>query len=82
MTERILSCASGTDRRGVCEVCDKLYSCEIRKALSAGSLLRIERYYTMARPCDQNIPGKIGEARPAGYIHEKAAQRSSKEQVE
>jgi len=30
----------------------------------------------------QKVPGKIGEASPAGYSHRKAAQRSSKEYVE
>ena len=36
---------------------------------------------TMVRPRDQNAPGKIGEARPAGNTHRKAAQRSTKDQV-
>jgi len=31
---------------------------------------------------NQNVPGKIGEARPAGYTHRKAAQRPTKNQVE
>jgi len=28
----------------------------------------------MAWPCDHNVPRKISEASPAGYIHRKAAQ--------
>ena len=37
---------------------------------------------TLVRPCVQNVPGKIGEARPADYSHGEATQRSSKDQVE
>jgi len=36
---------------------------------------------TMFRTRDQNVPGKTGEASPAGYIHGKAAQKSTKDQV-
>ena len=37
---------------------------------------------TLVWPCDQNSSGKIGEASPAGYTDWKAAQRSTKDQVE
>ena len=36
---------------------------------------------TSVRLCVQNAAGKIGETRPAGNTHGKAAQRSSKDQV-
>ena len=36
----------------------------------------------LVRPCVQNVPGKIGEASPAGYTHAKAARSSPKDQVE
>jgi len=36
----------------------------------------------LVRPCVQNVPGETGDASPAGYTHGKAAQRSSKDQVE
>jgi len=28
----------------------------------------------LVRPCDQNVPEKVVEARPAGYIHRKATE--------
>ena len=34
----------------------------------------------MVRSCDKNIPGKIGEAIPAGYTQGKAAQRPTEDQ--
>ena len=33
----------------------------------------------MDSPCDQNVSAKIGETRPVGCTHGKAAQRSSKD---
>jgi len=36
----------------------------------------------MVRSRDQSAPGEIGEARPTGYTHLKAAQRSTKDQME
>ena len=36
---------------------------------------------TTVRPRGQNVPKKMGEARPAGYTHGKAAQKSTKDQV-
>ena len=36
----------------------------------------------MVRPCVQNVPEKIGEARPPAYTHGNAAQKSTKDQVE
>jgi len=41
--------------------CDKVGSCEIRKALSVEPLLRIKRSQLRSRSRVQNIPGKIGE---------------------
>jgi len=35
----------------------------------------------LVRPCEQNAPENIGEARPAGYTHGKAVQRSSNDRV-
>jgi len=37
---------------------------------------------TLDRPCVQNVQGKIGETRLAGYAHGKATQRLTKDQVE
>ena len=46
-------------------------------------VLRIERsQLTLVRPYVQNVPGKINEATPAGYIRGKAVQKSPKDQVE
>jgi len=36
----------------------------------------------MDQPHGQNVPGKIDEASPAGHIHGKAAQRSTKDLME
>jgi len=36
---------------------------------------------TFVQPHDQNAPEKISEMSPAGYIHGKAAQLLTKEQV-
>jgi len=48
-------------------LCGIVSNCEIRKALNIEpTLLQIEIPATMVRSCDQNTPGKIGEARPAG----------------
>jgi len=37
---------------------------------------------TLVRPCVQNVPGKSGETRPAGYTPGKAVKRTPKGQVE
>jgi len=36
---------------------------------------------TLVRPCVRNVPGKMDEAKSVGYIHGKAVQRVSKDQV-
>jgi len=35
----------------------------------------------MVRSCDENLSGRIGKTRSAGYTHGKAAQMSTKDQV-
>ena len=62
---------------------EKVRSCEIRKALNVEQLLlRSERSQLPLLTVCRNITRKIGEACPAGCAHGKAAQRSSKDQVE
>jgi len=41
-----------------------------------------ELFAIMIRPRVQNAPGNIGKANTSGYPHGKAAQRSTKNQVE
>ena len=50
---------------------NKVRGCEIRRTPNAKPLLPIERS-CLLRPSDQNDPGKIREALPAGYPHGKA----------
>jgi len=53
-------------------ICGEVRSCEIRNTLNVEtSLFRITYRETPVRPCEQNISGKIGEARPASYTHKK-----------
>ena len=54
----------------------------MRKTLSAEALLRAEIPATLVWPRFQKVPGKIGEAGPAGYTHRKATHSSTKDQVE
>jgi len=85
MTERILSQVQAAEMRFLRRVHgvilhDKVRSCGIRQDLNVMLLLQIESLSGSTR-CP-NVPGKTGEASPAGYTHGKAAQRSSKDQVE
>ena len=58
---------------------DEVRSYEIRTTLNIDPLLRI--FATLVGPCVQNVPGKIADKGTDGYTQEKAAQRSSKDQV-
>jgi len=62
--------------------CDKARSCEIGEALNVEPLLRIDKIpAAIVRPRDQNAPGKIGEAGPAGCTEGKADLRPTRHQV-
>ena len=58
---------------------EKVRSCGIRKAMNVGpftSLTNREISAMMVGLRDQNAPGKVGEASPAGYTHGRPAQLS------
>ena len=62
---------------------DKVRSCQILKVLKCRATFPNREISAMlVRPCDHNVPRKLGEASPAGYTHRKATQKSSKDQVE
>jgi len=74
MTERILSQVQVAEMEFLrwlhsATFRDKVRRCEMRKTLSAEALLRAEIPATLVWPRFQKVPGKIGEASPAGYAH-------------
>jgi len=61
----------------------KVRSCEIRKTLNVEPLLPESKGPSyVGQPYVQIAPGRNIEESPAGYSHGKAAQRSTKDQVE
>ena len=87
MTKRVLSEVQDAEMAFLRRVhgvmfCDKMCSCEIRKDLNVEPLLfRIKRYQ-LSWFSHVTRMYHDSEASPAGYTHGKAAQRSSKDQVE
>ena len=88
MIERVLSQAPAAEMRFLrrsrnMQIRDKVRNCEIRKSLNLETfLLRMEiSQITLIRAYVPNVPGKIGEASPAGYTNWKAAQSAFKDQT-
>jgi len=87
MTERILSQEQAAEM-WFCEeftvwhFATKCTGVKLVKSECRGTSPNREIQNRLVRPCVHNVPGKIGEASPAGYTHGKAAQRLPKDQME